>query len=207
MLYTLERIKYTNLYHTQDGNIIRIIPCTTGQMKGKLFAAFMNTDDPGQDYLTATPMYLNRITYVSKSHLECSLIVYDEVFIDTGIEFSEQTVLYNAVRPALFHLMGHGTYLGYTFDEKPNGWIVPYFTKKTALRICNDCHLVYNDGGEYRCYYDEKKDMFVSTDDRSVDGTQIEIGTPVTIELRSGPTTLYNFGASGWIWLEKRLFG
>ena len=204
MKYVLERIKYTNLYHTQDGNIIRIIPCVSGQMAGKLFAAFMNTEDPGTDFLVEHPAYLNRITFVSTSHMEKDMIVYDEVYIDTSIEFSEQAVLYNKLRSAIFHLTGHRNYLGYTYDERPNGWIVPYFSKRTAMKICKDCYMVYQDGGEYHCYYDADRDLFLSTDDRNGDEQPAVIGCPVTVELKGNPVTLYNFGVSGWIWIEKR---
>jgi hypothetical protein len=103
------------------------------------------------------------------------------------------------MRKARFYLEGfEGTYEGYTFGQRWNGWAVPYFTKEVGQSIMDEMN---TDEGN-TAVYDEERDMFVVSngyDDTTEEFPGMDIAGDGEI-LR-----LYPIGASSWVWDEAEV--
>lgn len=86
-------------------------------------------------------------------------------------------------------------------DYRWNGWIVPAFEYREALRVAADTHLLaaeHNDKGDAIEFasYDASRDAFVMT------GGGRDVGDEALVITATPCCGLYDIGAMNWTWLE-----
>lgn len=201
MKVTLERIKGTKHYHIAGKErVVTFVPCTQGYFAGKMFMGVYDTAEKDIDYALTPCSYLLRVAYIAKYSVVNHVIVYEEVYVDTERKYDMQEIFYGEPASGKFTINGKDYYDGLTFDERPNGWIIPLFSFETASKLCADLCTTYQDGGEYICFYDNDTDTFLCKDDRSERDKPVVIGVAVDLSTEKGEKKVYDFGYSAWMW-------
>lgn len=85
--------------------------------------------------------------------------------------------------------------IGWTADERWNGWACPRFEKEEADKILED----FNLGAEHQARYNEEKDTyyFPSIFDDEVEWDEYQGQIINTFE---GPKKIYTIGSGFWVW-------
>ena len=186
-------------YRTQDGILVSFEECTIGKYKGKLFmtvySEYTQYVETLKDNIVGTKEdYLLEVTTQIRYHDQPKVLsngtvrVLKEIEVDER-KYSTTEVFFDIARAAKFAIEEGNVYPGYTFNRYWNGWDCPYFTKETALEICNEYEV---------CFYEEETDTFYCNGDYGKE----EIGLPTEINTPDGKLKVYDFGVAGWIWSE-----
>jgi hypothetical protein len=131
-----------------------------------------------------------RFSYEALCEIKTAVVLFDRVFTTYENE-GENKVGMNKVR---FYLDGfEGTFEGYTFGQRWNGWQVPYFTKEVGQAIMDEMN---NDEGN-TAVYDEERDMFVVSNTYD-DGTEEFPGMDIAGD--GEILHLYPIGSGSWVW-------
>lgn len=90
-------------------------------------------------------------------------------------------------------------YLGYTANERWNGWACPYFEVNEALEILK----AFNECAESPMYYDEVNDTFRVN---GTEDTDAEVWKGRNYTTTDGIKHLYAIGNGAWVWDDESDF-
>ena len=91
-----------------------------------------------------------------------------------------------------------GTFKGFTFDDRWNGWACPYFTKEVAQAIVKQAQEHSNHTSCPTYFWEDDKVM-----EKDTDGTVYTMAHKTTILTEAGLTDVWPVGAYNWIWWDE----